>query len=90
MNHCLLKSRAVDFFEPNKLFLLLQLWKLKSKNIPRNRLLCLFVNLDLLLKEVVVDEANSAKVALQSLLLSFVWIESEFVCSVHLHTNLFT
>ena len=39
---------------------------------------------------MVIYEANSAKMTLQSLLLSFVWIESKFICSVHLHIFIYT
>ena len=39
---------------------------------------------------MIVYEANSAKMTLQSLLLSFVRIESKFICSVHLHIFIYT
>ena len=39
---------------------------------------------------MIVNETNSAKMALQSLLLSFIRIESKFICSVHLHIFIYT
>lgn len=72
MNNCLLKCLTIHFLEP--FMLLLQLWNLIGLQIPGNGLLGFLVCSYLLFQEVVVYEANRAKVLLQQLSLGGIWI----------------
>lgn len=90
MDYSLLKSLAIHFLKPCIFFLLFHFRKLIGKLIPGNCLLSLFVNFYLLFEEMVIDESNSTKMALQNLLLELIWIKPKFICSVHLHIFIYT